>query len=76
MRYIILLILSILFFSCSLVKKYSTDDRLWALPEIEAFEKLDKEVDYPDNAILFIGSSSIRLWKTLDIDMSPYPVIK
>ena len=42
----------------------------------EAFEKLDKEVDYPDNAILFIGSSSIRLWKTLDIDMSPYPVIK
>ena len=76
MRYIILLILSILFFSCSLVKKYPTDDRLWALPEIEAFEKLDEEVDYPDNAILFIGSSSIRLWKTLDIDMSPYPVIK
>ena len=42
----------------------------------EVFEKLDSQVNYPDDAILFIGSSSIRLWKTLDKDMEPYNVIQ
>ena len=49
---------------------------MWAYPEIQAFEQQDAEVAYPDNALLFIGSSSIRLWKTLEQDMAPYPVIQ
>jgi len=58
------------------MKKYPVEDRAWAFPEIEVFEKLDSQVNYPDDAILFIGSSSIRLWKTLDKDMEPYNVIQ
>ena len=51
-------------------------DREWAFPEIEAFEKLDSQINYPDKSILFIGSSSIRLWTTLKDDMVPYNVIQ
>src|SRR5881396_2763406 len=31
--------------------------------EIEAFEKQEKDKPVPKDAIIFIGSSSIRLWK-------------
>jgi lysophospholipase L1-like esterase len=44
--------------------------------EILAFEKLDKEKHYSDQSILFVGSSSIRLWSTLEEQMAPYPVIQ
>lgn len=44
--------------------------------EIAALEALDQtEVD-PAEAILFIGSSSIRLWDTLAADLKPWPVIR
>jgi len=43
--------------------------------EIFAFEKQDDTLPYPKDAILFTGSSSIRIWKTLANDMSPVPVI-
>jgi lysophospholipase L1-like esterase len=43
--------------------------------EIIAFEAQDDTLSYPKDAILFVGSSSIRIWKTLGIDMSPIPVI-
>ena len=62
--------------SCASLKKYNAEDRAWALPEIEVFEVLDSTTDYPDDAILFVGSSSIRLWKSLEKDMAPYPVIQ
>ena len=45
-------------------------------PSIQAFEELDRTTEYPDDSILFVGSSSIRLWKTLAEDMAPYPVIQ
>ncbi|MDG2396084.1 MAG: GDSL-type esterase/lipase family protein [Flavobacteriaceae bacterium] len=44
--------------------------------EIQAFEELDKVKDYPKKSILFIGSSSIRLWKNLEESMSPYNIIQ
>lgn len=63
--------------SCSPLTKYQQ------LPEVKAwetdisrFELLDKTESYPDDAILFTGSSSIRLWKTLATDMAPYSVIQ
>jgi lysophospholipase L1-like esterase len=43
--------------------------------EIRAFEASDRTNPPPQNAILFIGSSSIRRWKTLAEDFAGYPVI-
>lgn len=44
--------------------------------EIAAFDKLNQTEKYPDNSILFVGSSSIRLWSTIKEEMAPYPVIQ
>ena len=41
--------------------------------EIKAFEEMDKTSPPPQNAVLFVGSSSIRLWKTLAED---FPGVK
>ena len=43
--------------------------------EILQFEKMDRDSMPPANAVLFVGSSSIRIWKTLAEDMAPIPVI-
>jgi len=73
----LLLLVSFVLLSCSPLKKYES------LPEVQAwekdiqkFEQLDKSEAYPENSILFMGSSSIRLWSTLERDMAPYPVIQ
>jgi len=42
---------------------------------ITQFEQSDKKQPPPENAILFVGSSSIRMWKTLQQDMHPLTVI-
>jgi hypothetical protein len=44
--------------------------------DIRKFEHLDSIETYAANAVLFAGSSSIRLWSSLDSDMAPYPVIQ
>ncbi len=44
--------------------------------EIELLEKLDETEEHSDDSILFIGSSSIRLWDKIAEQMSPYAVIK
>jgi lysophospholipase L1-like esterase len=43
--------------------------------EIRAFEVADKLNPPPQNAVLFIGSSGIALWSTLDHDFPEYQVI-
>jgi lysophospholipase L1-like esterase len=43
--------------------------------EIAAFEAADRERAPPSRPIVFVGSSSIRLWKSLAEDMAPLPVI-
>ena len=43
--------------------------------EIAAFEAMDRAHAPPTNAVLFVGSSSIRLWKTLAADFPEFPVI-
>ena len=43
--------------------------------EIAAFEAADKTNPPPQGAILFVGSSSIRLWKTLARDFPGHKVI-
>lgn len=42
---------------------------------IAQFEQSDKKQPPPENAILFVGSSSIRMWKTFKQDMYPLTVI-
>lgn len=44
--------------------------------DITDFEKLDQTEKYADNALLFVGSSSIRLWSTIKDEMAPYPIIQ
>lgn len=67
----------LLFIACSPLKEYRDQAEVtkWE-PDILKFEELDKTEEYPDDAIMFAGSSSIRLWSTLASDMSPYPVIR
>ena len=77
MRRYILLLVSFILFSCSPLKKYENQPavRSWE-NDIQNFEQLDKTDKYPQDAVLFAGSSSIRLWTTLEKDMESYHVIQ
>jgi lysophospholipase L1-like esterase len=66
-------LLSVFFCILSLAQSRETD--AWG-KDIRRFEHLDSMEAYPVNAVLFAGSSSIRLWSTLADDMAPYPVIQ
>ena len=44
-------------------------------PDIRAFEEADRAAPAPGEGILFVGSSSIRLWETLEHDFSGLPVV-
>lgn len=47
----------------------------WYEPEILAFESTDRASLPAPGQVLFIGSSSIKFWKSLAADMSPLPVL-
>ncbi|MCA9297929.1 MAG: hypothetical protein KDA28_02620 [Phycisphaerales bacterium] len=47
----------------------------WYEREIAAFEAADARHPPEPGQALFIGSSSIRLWKSLEKDMAPVPVL-
>ncbi len=47
----------------------------WYEREIRAFEAADEAAPPEPGGVLFIGSSSIRMWTTLREDMAPLPVI-
>jgi lysophospholipase L1-like esterase len=75
------LLLLLLFIS--VLEACSPTAKLKNLPSVKSFEKdiakfdsLTNAEDYPAGSVLFTGSSSIRLWKTIREDMSPYPVIQ
>ena len=74
---ILISIFLIFLLSCSTLKEYSElpEVKAWE-PEIAKFEVLDQSTVYPDDAILFAGSSSIKRWSTLSEDMAPYNVIQ
>ena len=71
------MIAAVVITSCSPVKNYRSLPEVtrWET-EILKFETPDQQENYPDNSIIFAGSSSIRLWNTLQDDMAPYPVIQ
>ena len=43
---------------------------------IQKLEASDQNESHPDGSILFVGSSSIRLWKTIAEDVAPYHPIQ
>ena len=43
---------------------------------IVQLERLDDPESEPENSILLIGSSTIRIWESAASDMAPYPVIR
>jgi lysophospholipase L1-like esterase len=45
-------------------------------PDVAALEALDDRESDPADAVLFIGSSSIRLWDSIATDMAPWPVVR
>ncbi len=77
MRSLFLPFVIFFFLSCSPLRMYQQNPDVLAWEDdIRIFEHLDSTETYPGNAILFAGSSSIRLWATLAQDMAPYPVIQ
>ena len=70
-----LIFIFVFFVSCSPLKKYEDSGEKWE-KEIIKLESLDQKENYSNNAILFIGSSSIRLWKSIKQDLAPYEPIK
>jgi hypothetical protein len=76
LRYFLSLIL-LLILSCSPLRMYQElpEVKEWE-KDIEKFEELDKKEQYASDAIIFTGSSSIRLWSTLAEDMAPFRVIQ
>lgn len=47
----------------------------WDL-DIEEFDRLNQAEVHPEDSILFIGSSSIRLWETIEEDVAPFHPIQ
>lgn len=56
-------------------KLTSDDPEVWESVILE-FEAQDREAGTPEDAVLFVGSSSIRFWRKLKSDMAPIPVIQ
>jgi lysophospholipase L1-like esterase len=68
MKVAIALISLILFFE-------DNPDPLRFQDEINSYKQADKTNPPPDGCYLFIGSSSMRMWKSLEEDFKDYPVI-
>ena len=68
------LILVSLVATSSIMAQETDSENRWEAT-IQQFEELDKASPPPENAILFVGSSSIVYWRTLAQDMAPLTVI-
>tara|TARA_Y100000768_G_C23915435_1_gene652127 strand:- start:504 stop:1193 length:690 start_codon:yes stop_codon:yes gene_type:complete len=67
-------LLIILLTSCSPLKKYPLKSDKWE-EDIKVLESLDRQETCGNDCILFLGSSSIRLWNEIKSDMSPFNVV-
>lgn len=50
------------------------DPLAWSA-DLEAFARADRESRFAPGGVVFVGSSSIRLWSSLAEDMAPIPVL-
>ena len=75
MKYLIYLVFLLSNLSCSPLIKYSQSN--WQFEEeVSLLESLDFEQKAGEDDLLFIGSSSIRLWDNIQVDMYPYSSVK
>ena len=74
-KHLFLLLTSAIIASCSPYKKYADKAAKWE-EEISRLEYKDDTERYSSDAVLFIGSSSIRIWKNIKEDMAPYEPIR
>ena len=75
MKYLIYLVFLFSNLSCSPLLKYSQSNRQFE-EEVSLLESLDFKEKAGEKDVLFIGSSSIRLWDNIQVDMHPYSSIK
>ena len=75
MKNIIPLLFVTFIFSCSPLKKHKYTKNIFE-NEILNLEQLDLTKIADKSNLLFIGSSSIRLWNNIENDMHPYKPIK
>ena len=75
MKYLIYLVFLLSNLSCSPLIKYSQSNRQFE-QEVSLLESLDLEEKAGEKDLLFIGSSSIRLWDNIQVDMYPYSSVK
>lgn len=75
MKNIISLLFITFIISCSSLKKYENTGYIFE-KEILNLEQLDFNKIADKNDLLFIGSSSIRLWNDIENDMQPYSSVK
>ena len=73
-QYLLALLLFSLTLGCSLQKKYSAFKYTFE-QDIQALEQL-RDFEEKEDYLLFLGSSSIRRWNTIEADMAPYVVVK
>ncbi|MCA9129548.1 MAG: hypothetical protein KDB22_20820 [Planctomycetales bacterium] len=59
-----------------LLDQYRADATTQWEKTIQELEARDRQEKDPDHAILFLGSSSIRRWNTIEADMKPWPAIQ
>ena len=57
------------------LKLKAWSDKEFFQNDVKKFLQQDKEAFPEEDGILFIGSSSIRFWLSLESDMRPFPVI-
>jgi len=77
MRRFIPVFVAIFALSCAPIRVYQQLPSVTSWEQdIRRFEHLDSIETYSSQAVLFAGSSSIRLWTTLAFDMAPYPIIQ
>ena len=62
--------------SLSTIEIKAQNEALQWEPNIQRFEQQDASRTYDPHSIMFIGSSSIMYWQTIENDMKPYPVIQ
>jgi lysophospholipase L1-like esterase len=73
-QYLLILLLFSLTVGCSLEQKYSAFKYTFE-QDIQALEQL-RDFEEKEDYLLFIGSSSIRRWNSIEADMAPYAVVK
>lgn len=77
--YVSLLLLALVSYACaenSGPKIFRGEDPTTWEEDIAAFEAEDAKGENPANPVVFVGSSSIRLWSSLVEDMAPAPIVQ